>query len=155
IAPDGDVPEDSAGDPPGLRSGGLKFPDGELDANGDPISVHTKLLRFYRKDIIAYLTRIAGPQPFALKPKPFPRPTGEATQLVVTEYDLPANRGGGLGKLDPKTGRVSRLVVRDGRTLVEDVPPGEVNEYRSGSDWTLGTRDEHEERGTHDMVVAT
>lgn len=155
IAPDGDSPEDSAGDPPGIRAGGVKYEGNELDANGQPAGAHTKLMRFYRKDIIAYLTQIAGPQPFALKPKPFPRPTGVATELVVTEYDLPLSRGGALDKLDPKTGRVSRFVIRDGRTLVEDVPPTEVNEYRSGSDWTLGTRDEHEERGTHDLAVGT
>jgi streptogramin lyase len=98
---------------------------------------------------------VAGPQSFPLKPKPFARPTGEATQLVVTEYDLPVNRGGVLGKLDPRTGRVSRYVLRGGGTVVEDVEPTEVNEYRSGSDWALGTRDEHEERGTHDLAVGT
>lgn len=153
IAPHGDSPEDSAGDPPGRRPGGAKFPEGELDANGDPVSVHTKLMRYYRKDFIEYLTRVAGPTAVRLNPKPFPRPTGVATQLVVTEYDLPFERPGGLGKLDPRTGRVSVLMVRDGRTVVQEVPAGERNEYRSGSDWSWGTRDEHLERGTHDIAL--
>ena len=155
IAPDGDVPEDSAGDPPGRRAGGAKFPEGELDANGNPVSIHTKLLRFYRKDLVTYLTRVAGPTPIQLSSKAFPRPTGVETQLVVTEYDLPYERpgGGGLGKLDPRTGHVSFLSERGGRTVSQDPPAFERNEYRSGADWSWGTRDEHLERGTHDLAV--
>ncbi|OFW00744.1 MAG: hypothetical protein A3I61_19490 [Acidobacteria bacterium RIFCSPLOWO2_02_FULL_68_18] len=153
IAPHGDVPENSAGDPPGRRPGGAEFPAGELDANGDPVSIHTKLMRFYRKDLIEYLTRVAGPKGLALQAKPFPRPTGVATEIVVTEYDLPFERPGGVGKLDPRTGKVSFLTVRDGKTMVQEVPVVGRNEYRSGSDWSWGTRDEHLERGTHDIAI--
>jgi streptogramin lyase len=153
IAPDGDVPENSAGDPPGRRAGGAEFPKGELDANGQPISVHTKLMRFYRSDLVEYLTRVAGPKALPLKAKPFPRPTGVATQIVVTEYDLPFNRPGGIGKLDPRTGKVSFLQMRDGTTIAQDATIEPRNEYRSGSDWTWGTRDEHLERGTHDIAL--
>ncbi|MBI4887907.1 MAG: carboxypeptidase regulatory-like domain-containing protein [Acidobacteria bacterium] len=152
-APHGDVPENSAGDPPGRRAGGAEFPAGELDANGDPVSIHTKLMRFYRKDLVEYLTRVAGPKALPLKAKPFARPTGVATQIVVTEYDLPFNRPGGVGKLDPRTGKVSFLALRDGKTVVQDVAVEPRNEYRSGSDWSWGTRDEHLERGTHDIAV--
>lgn len=155
ITAEGGPPLHSAGNPPGIRPGGAKFDDGELDPNGNLAGVHTKLLEFYRKDIIDYLTRVRGPQAFPLKLKPFPRPTGISTQLVVTEYDLPGEQDGALGKLDPKTGRVSMLVVRDGRTVVENLPPADVNDYRSGSDWMLGTRDEAEETGTHDMALGT
>ena len=153
IAPDGDVPESSAGDPPGRRAGGAEFPKGELDANGQPISVHTKLMRFYRSDLVQYLTRVAGPKALPLKAQPFPRPTGVATQIVVTEYDLPFNRPGGIGKLDPRTGKVSFLQMRDGKTTVQDATIDTRNEYRSGSDWSWGTRDEHLERGTHDIAL--
>jgi streptogramin lyase len=149
------VPENGSGDPVGIKSGGVKFEGNELDANGDPIGVHTKLMRHYRTELIDYLVKVAGPEPLELNPKPFPRPTGVATQLVVTEFDLPADRSGAMRRLDPRTGRVERLIVRDGRTVVEEVPPTPVNEYRTGSDWTLGTRDEHEERGTHDIAVGT
>ena len=151
IAPDGDVPEDGAGDPKGRRAGGAKFPEGELDANGGPIGTHTKLLRFYHKDLVAYLTKIAGPTPVQLKPTPFPRPTGVATQLVVTEYDLPWDRPNGLGQLDPRTGRIRSFMQRDGRTVAEDVPNPERNPYLSGSDWSWGTREN--QRGTHDMAL--
>jgi Carboxypeptidase regulatory-like domain len=151
IAPDGDVPEDGAGDPKGRRAGGAPFPEGELDANGDPIGIHTKLIRFYRKDLVEYLTKVAGPNPVPLKPTPFPRPTGVETQLVVTEYDLPWDRPGGIGKLDPRSGRVSFLTQRDGRTVAQDAPVVGRNEYKSGSDWSWGTREN--QHGTHDMAL--
>ena len=155
IAPDGDVPENSAGDPPGRRAGGAEFPAGELDANGNPVSVHAKLMKFYRKDLVEYLTRVAGPKPLVLKARPFPRPTGVATQIVVTEYDLPFERPRGVGKLDPRTGKVAFLAARDGKTVVQEVPVMGRNEYRTGSDWSWGTRDEHLERGTHDIAIGT
>jgi streptogramin lyase len=153
IAPHGSVPANSAGDPVGKRAGGASFPDDEIDADGDPIGIHTKLMRFYRKDFVEYLTRVAGPKPLALKAKPFPRPTGVATQIVVTEYDLPFNRPGGVGRLDPRSGKVAFLAVRDGKTVVQETAVEPRNEYRSGSDWSWGTRDEHLERGTHDLAI--
>ena len=155
ITADGGPPLTSAGDPDGIKAGGAKFEDGELDANGNLAGIHTKLWKFYRKDVIEYLARVRGPQAVPLKLKPFPRPTGIATQLVVTEYDLPRERGGNLFSLDPKTGRVTMLVVRNGRTDAEQLPPTPLNEFRSGSDWMLGTRHEGEERGAHDVALGT
>ena len=38
---------------------------------------------------MAYLTKVRGPECYPLKYKPFPRPSGEATQIVVTEFDIP------------------------------------------------------------------
>jgi streptogramin lyase len=151
IAPDGNVPEDSAGDPVGRRAGGIKFPEGELDANGDPTSVHTELMRFYHKDLVAYLTKIAGPTQVQLNPKAFPRPTGVETQLVVTEYDLPGDRPNGIGQLDPRTGRMKIFSQRDGKTVAQDVPAVPLNPYLSGEDWTWGTREN--QRGSHDMAL--
>ena len=155
ITADGGPPLTSAGDPDGIKAGGAKFDDGELDANGNLAGIHTKLWKFYRKDVIEYLARVRGPQAVPLKLKPFPRPTGIATQLVVTEYDLPRERGGNLFSLDPKTGRVTMLVVRNGRTDAEQMPPTPLNDFRSGSDWMLGTRHEGEERGAHDVALGT
>jgi streptogramin lyase len=151
IAPHGSVPEDSAGDPVGRRAGGAKFPEGLLDANGDPTSTHTELMRFYRKDLVTYLTKIAGPNPAPLKPTPFPRPTGIETQIVVTEYELPFNRPAGIGQLDPLTGRLKVFMQRDGRTVGEDVPFVPGNPYLSGEDWTWGTREN--QRGSHDIAL--
>jgi streptogramin lyase len=155
ITADGGPPEKSAGDPPGIKPGGGKFDDGELDANGNLAGIHTKLWNFYRKDVIEYLARVRGPQAVPLKLKPFPRPTGEATQIVVTEYDLPREHSGDLFSLDPKTGRVTMLVARNGRTDAKQLPPEPLNEYRSGSDWSLGTRHEGEERAAHDIALGT
>ena len=155
IAPHGSVPENSAGDPEGHGVAGMPFPAGELDANGDPIGIHTKLMRFYRKDLITYLTTVAGPTAVKLQPKPFARPKGIETQIVVTEYDLPFNRPPGVGRLDPRTAKVASLANRDGKTIVQDAAIEPRNEYRSGSDWSWGTRDEHLERGAHDIAIGT
>lgn len=43
----------------------------------------------YKEEVVSYLTRVRGPNSAALKYQPFPRPTGEATQVVVTDYDVP------------------------------------------------------------------
>ena len=154
IAPDGDVPTSSAGDPPGRGPAGITFAEGELDANGDPISVHTKLMRFYREDLVEYLTKVAGPNPVPLKPEAFPRPTGIETQLVVTEYDLPSDRPrGGISQLDPRTGLVKVFTEQDGRTVSEDVPYVARNPYLTGEDWSWGTREN--QRGSHDIALGS
>ena len=154
IAPDGDVPTSSAGDPPGRGPAGITFAEGELDANGDPISVHTKLMRFYREDLVEYLTKVAGPNPVALKPEAFPRPTGIETQMVVTEYDLPSDRPrGGISQLDPRTGLVKVFTEQDGRTVSEDVPYVARNPYLTGEDWSWGTREN--QRGSHDIALGS
>lgn len=155
IASDGDAPESSAGDPVGSRSGGIKFDDGLLDDRGKPAGPHYRLMSFYKKDTIDYLTRVRGPKAFPMTPKPFARPTGDATKLVVVEYDAPAGRGGGASiiKLDPKTGRTTQLTMTaDGKTTSTPLSPI-TNEYRSGSDWSLGTRAENREGGRHDIAL--
>ena len=42
----------------------------------------------YKEELAAYLARVRGPVSGRLLYKPLPRPTGEATQIVVTEYDV-------------------------------------------------------------------
>ena len=152
VAPDGSVPESSSGDPVGRRAGGIPFPEGELDALGGPTGIHTKLMEFYREDLIEYLTKIAGPTPVELDPQAWPRPTGVETQVVVTEYTLPYDRPqGAIGEVDPNTGRVMLYSLRDGTTVSEEAPFVPRNTYRTGQDWTWGTREN--ERGTHDMAL--
>jgi streptogramin lyase len=151
VAPDGSVPEDSAGDPVGRRAGGSPFPAEKKDAFGQPTGIHTELMRFYRKDLIEYLTKIAGPTPVKLKPA-WPRPKGIETQIVVTEYTLPWDRpAGSVGTIDPATGKVTMYFLRDGKTVAQDAPYVPRNAYRTGADWTWGTREN--ERGTHDMAL--
>ena len=82
------------------------------------------LIQFYKEDLVEYLTRIRGPKPYPWKFQPHPRPSGEATQIVVTEYDLP--RG--------------------------DQPDFLLS--HNGSDWAEGIPAKYAEGGgTHDAVV--
>ena len=43
----------------------------------------------YKDEIVAFLTKVRGPAPPNYTLKPLPRPTGEAAQVVITEYDVP------------------------------------------------------------------
>jgi streptogramin lyase len=152
----GGQPQSSAGDPAGSRSGGIKFDDNLLDSNGEPAGPHYRLMSFYKKDTVDYLARVRGPKEFPIKPRAFPRPTGDATKLVVVEYDAPAGQGGGVGinKLDPRTGVVTRLTMTtDGGKAASTPVPPLTNEYRSGDDWLLGTRAETQEGGRHDIAI--
>ena len=84
-----------------------------------------------REMVIKWLSRVRGPEAEDPHFKPFPRPTGAATEAVVTEYELPwefanvhdvagdaegniwftINRSPFVGKLDPKTARVTSYRV--------------------------------------------
>jgi virginiamycin B lyase len=57
----------------------------ETSADG----ANRKLIQSYKEDLVSYLTKVRGPNDYPWKWKPLPRATGEATQIVVTEYDLP------------------------------------------------------------------
>ncbi|MBI4445319.1 MAG: carboxypeptidase regulatory-like domain-containing protein [Acidobacteria bacterium] len=145
------------------------------------------VIRHYEEDLVNYLARVRGPQSSSLNYKPMPRATGEATRIVVTEYDIPpvlshhgsfwsegtpsshgakaahdvsvdaegnvwfsdtVNPNRTIGKLDPKTGRVSDysfpgkdgLAVRSHGIVVD----------QSGSVWftnlTEGTLDKFDPR---------
>ena len=54
----------------------------------EPNTPANKLLTTYKDEIVEYLARVRGPND-GMKYKPFPRATGDATQVVVTEYDIP------------------------------------------------------------------
>lgn len=60
-----------------------------INQQTQPDSVQRRLLESYKDEMVAYLTRIRGPQSAPLQFKPLPRVTGEATEVVVTEYDIP------------------------------------------------------------------
>ncbi|OFW14786.1 MAG: hypothetical protein A3H29_08190 [Acidobacteria bacterium RIFCSPLOWO2_02_FULL_67_21] len=152
IAPDGSVPDDGAGDPVGRRAGGSPFPEDLKDALGGPTGIHTELMRFYRKDLIPYLVKVAGPTPAPLKPQAWPRPKGLETQIVVTEYTLPTERPqGSVGVVDQRTGKSTLYFLRDGKTVSQEAPYTPRNTYRTGADWSWGTREN--ESGTHDMAL--
>jgi streptogramin lyase len=46
------------------------------------------VIEAYREEIVAYLARVRGPDS-TLVPKLLPRPTGEAENVLITEFDLP------------------------------------------------------------------
>ena len=50
-------------------------------------------IAFHKRELAQYLARIRGPEPFALKFKLQPRPSGDAARVVITEYDIPTSVG--------------------------------------------------------------
>lgn len=105
-----------------------------------------------REIVIRWLSRVRGPNSENPPIKPFPRPIGAATKAVVTEYELPwelanihdvagdaegniwftINRSPLVGKLDPKTGKVTSYrvpqppVMHPGLHWIEVGPDGNV-----------------------------
>jgi streptogramin lyase len=55
--------------------------------NSNP-NVQTSMVE-YKDEIVAFLTKVRGPAAPNYALKPLPRPTGEAAQVVITEYDVP------------------------------------------------------------------
>jgi hypothetical protein len=63
-----------------------------LSSSGTPIrpnAAGTPTIDAYRDEIVRFLTKVRGPVPANHELKPLPRPTGEATQVIITEFDLP------------------------------------------------------------------
>jgi len=75
--------------------------------------------------LVAFLTKVRGPAPANYTLKPLPRPTGEAAQVVITEYDVPR----------PEAPAESLL--------------------HNGSDWMEGTPSRWEGRASHDAAVGS
>ena len=77
----------------------------------------------YMTEIAGFLAKVRGPNPPNYALKPLPRPTGEETQVVVTEYDTPRPEA-----------------------------PAEYLAH-DGSDWMEGTPSRWEGRSTHSGAV--
>ena len=77
-----------------------------------PDSAPLPIIDYHEKELAAYLARMRGPEPSAMKFKLRPRPAGDAARVVFTEYDVP---------LDPEEGFATKYVTNN------------------GSDWSLGT----------------
>ena len=78
-----------------------------------------------RDDLVKYLTKLRGPEPYDWNFQTLPRVTGEAAQIVVTEYDIP--RG--------------------------DRPDDYISLHTNGSDWTKGVVSRMEGNAIHDAVL--
>lgn len=97
---------------------------GDLQEAGEiRYPVFSTLLQAYQEDLIAYLTRVRGPDPYPLRLKPLPRPTGEAARVRITEYHLP---------------------LPDGSDYIMD---------HDGSDWSEGTPPKLGSSRAHDMAL--
>ena len=76
-------------------------------------------------EFVEYLAKIRGPGESPLRPRPLPRPSGEATRVVMTEYDYPS---------------------------VEH-PYGVVTDISQSRDWSDGSPSRMFSRGSHDAEV--
>src|SRR5262249_31164751 len=50
-------------------------------------------VNYFKPELAAWLAKVRGPQPYPIKFKVRPRPAGDATLAVVTEYDVPLANG--------------------------------------------------------------
>jgi streptogramin lyase len=48
---------------------------------------------YHKQELANWLAKIRGPEPYPLKFKLFPRPSGDAARVVITEYDIPTSVG--------------------------------------------------------------
>ncbi len=99
-----------------LSSEGTPVP---ANATGQPVT------NAYKDEIVRFLTKVRGPVPANYPLKLLPRPTGEAAQVVITEFDIP----------------------RSG------APPESY--VHNGSDWMEGTPSRWEGRAPHDVAVGS
>jgi streptogramin lyase len=81
------------------------------------------VIHAYKQELAEYLGRVRGPGTSPLNLKLLPRPTGDAAQIVVTEYDL------------------SRPDM-----------PGWIMEH-NGTDWSEGTPSRWDGRAAHDVAI--
>lgn len=81
------------------------------------------LIHAFKDDLVTYLTEMRGPGPSPMKLQAFPRPTGDAARVVITEYDVTSSADSGT------------YVTQD------------------GSDWMEGVPSAYEGRGPHDAEV--
>lgn len=88
-----------------------------------PGAVGSPQMNAYQSEIVAFLTKVRGPAPANYTLKPLPRPTGEAAQVVITEYLMPR----------------------------AEAP--EESLVHNGSDWMEGTPSRWEGRATHDLAI--
>ncbi len=81
-------------------------------------------MQAYKDELASYLAKVRGPDSPPPTLRPYPRPSGEATRIVITEFDLTR----------------------------PDRPPGWVMPH-NGSDWWEGIPSRYEGRAPHDVVV--
>lgn len=96
-----------------MQSIGYAIPGATPDA-----SIHA-----YKPELAEYLGRVRGPGSVPLTLRPLPRPTGEAAQVVITEFDL------------PRPGAPDCIMKHN------------------GTDWSEGTPSRYDGRAAHDVAI--
>jgi streptogramin lyase len=87
--------------------------DDEDEPAYHPNTHHThEILKHYKGELATYLAKMRGPGPSPMKFKPYPRPTGDAARVVITEYSVPPAE------------TPDELVDQDGSDWSEGIPPG-------------------------------
>lgn len=97
-----------------------------LSSEGIPVrpgATGQPAMNAYKSEIVAFLTKVRGPHPRDYALKPLPRPTGEAAQVVITEFDMPR----------------------------AEAPPESY--VHNGSDWMDGTPSRWQGRAAHDVTI--
>ncbi len=78
-----------------------------------PDSAPIPSIRFYEKELAAYLARARGPEPSSMKFHVRPRPAGDAARVVFTEYDVP---------MPAATGEKPKYVLNNGSDWSDGTP---------------------------------
>ena len=90
-----------------------------------PNATGQQAINAYKDEIVAFLAKVRGPNPRDYDLKPLPRPTGEAAQVVITEFEMPRAEA-----------------------------PAE-SYVHNGSDWMEGTPSRWQGRAAHDATIAS
>jgi streptogramin lyase len=81
-----------------------------IDVYGKAAGPPSPVIQHYKAELAPYLARVRGPGPSPLKLKPYPRPTGDAARVVVTEFNI------------PPAATPNELVDQDGSDWSEGIP---------------------------------
>ena len=88
-----------------------------------PGAIPDESIHAYKPELAEYLGGARGPGASSLTLRPLPRPTGEAAQVVITEFDL------------PRPGQPDWIMKHN------------------GTDWSEGTPSRYDGRAAHDVAI--
>ena len=89
----------------------------------NPDGPASPMIQSYKEELAGYLTKVRGPNSAPMNYKLFPRPTGEAAQVIITEFEMP----------------------------LENTPDSALR--HNGADWSKGVASGHWSRAPHDTAV--
>jgi virginiamycin B lyase len=77
-----------------------------------PTAPTRSTITYHKQELAKWLAKVRGPEPYPLKFKLHPRPSGDAARVVITEYDIPT----AVGKQE--------RTVQDGSNWVDGIMSG-------------------------------